>query len=145
MQIRPWMPDAVKGVEWISFGSSIYNTFLPVYPNVPKLPDYLSKVTLEPSTENFFWSSRLLNALADPHFGSCIQVIERYQNSVLAQGHAIIAETDKKFLETGDLKLLAQSNEKVCAMGKKETTAVLDKVLLTASQKMKNTYNRSDY
>ncbi len=145
MQIRPWMPDAVKGVEWISFGSSIYNAMLPVYTNVPKLPGYLSKVTLDPSTENFFWSSRLLDALADPHFGSCIQTIERYQNSVFAQGHAIIGEYDRKFLESGDLKLLSECNDKVCAMGKKETTAVLDKVLLTASQKMKNTYNRSDY
>ena len=58
-QIRPDKPEKVKGLEWICFGSTTFAAMLPVYPNVPKIPDYLSKVTLDTSTENFYWGSRI--------------------------------------------------------------------------------------
>ena len=36
-QIRPGMPEAIRGIEWICFGSTAFAAMLPVYPNVPKL------------------------------------------------------------------------------------------------------------
>ena len=70
-QIRP--DKKQKGLEWVSFGSTTFGAFLPLYPNVPAVPDYVSKVTTEPSTENFYWGSRLIGALADPNYNTCIQ------------------------------------------------------------------------
>lgn len=143
-QIRGNMPKELQAVEWICFGSTSFDTVLPVYPNVPKMPKYLSDVTMDPSTENFYWGSRLLGALADPNYGSCIQFIERYQASVVTQGRQIIREYDEKMMASGDYTLMSEANEKLCAMAKKETIKTLNSVLFDASKNMKNGYSRAD-
>ena len=143
-QIRPDAPEAVKGLEWICFGSTTFSTMLPVYANVEKMPAYLSNVTLDTSTENFYWASRLIDALADHNYSTCIQQIERYHNAVLTKGRRIIREYDQKITETGDTALIREANEKLSAMAKEQTTSTLNKILLDASTHMKNGYNRAD-
>ena len=108
------------------------------------MPKYLSDVTLDTSTENFYWGSRLIGALADQHYAACIQMIERYQNAVTVKGRQLIREYDQKIGESGDFSLTAQANEKLCAMAKEQTIDTLNKVLLEASTRMKNGYNRAD-
>ena len=144
-QIRNDVPDAVKGLEWICFGSTTFGAILPVYPNVEKLPEYLSKVSLDASTENLYWSSRIIAALADPNYASCIQDIERYQYAVAVRGRQLVREYDKRIADGGDVSELSrEGNEKICAMAREETVKVLNKVLQTASEHMKNGYNRAD-
>ena len=143
-QIRSDVPDALKGVEWICFGSTSFDTVLPVYTNVAKLPKYLTDVTTDVSTENFYWGSRLIGALADPHYGTAIVHVERYQAAVASRARAILREYDGKYRRSGDSSLLEQANEALCAMAKEETINALGKVLMAASQGMKNGYNRGD-
>ena len=143
-QIRPYAPEQVKGVEWVCFGSTTFSAMLPVYPNVPKMPDYLSKVTLDTSTENFYWASRLIGALADPHYAAARQQVDRYQEAMENRGRQLILEYDRKIAETGDPRLAQEANGKLCEMAKKETAKALNRILLTASEKMKNGYNLAD-
>ena len=144
-QIRSDVPDAVKGLEWVCFGSTTFDALLPVYPNVPKLPKYLSDVSLDVSTDTFYWGSRLIGALADPHYSACIQMIDRYQDAVMTRGREIVLEYDAKIAETGDAKLAVQANEKLSAMAKEETISTLNKVLYEVSTRMKNGYSLADY
>lgn len=143
-QIRGDKPDPLKGVEWICFGSTTFDALLPVYTSVDKLPKYLTDVTTDASTANFYWGSRLIGALADPHYGASIMHIERYQNAVLSQARRILNEYDRKMIAASDFTLLPEANEALCAMAQKETTSTLNKVLMVASQQMKNGYNRAD-
>ena len=143
-QIRPYVPDPIKGVEWVCFGSTTFAAWLPVYTSTPELPDYLSKVTLDTSTENFYWGSRLIGALADKCFAAAQQNIERYQDAVAVRSRQIIREYDRKMADTGDFGLTKEANEKLCAMCKEETISTLNKVLLTASEHMKNGFNLAD-
>ena len=143
-QIRSGVPEAIKGLEWICFGSTTFSALLPLYPCVEKMPGYLSNVTLDTSTENFYWGSRLIDALADHNYATCIQNVERYQNAVAVKGRQIVREYDLKMAETGDFSLAAEANDKLSAMAKEQTIATLNKVLLDASQHMKNGYNRAD-
>ena len=143
-QIRPYAPEQVKGVEWVCFGSTTFSAMLPVYPNVPKMPDYLSKVTLDTSTENFYWASRLIGALADPHYAAARQQVDRYQEAMENRGRQLILEYDRKIAETGDPRLAQEANGKLCEMAKEETAKALNRILLTASEKMKNGYNLAD-
>ncbi len=143
-QIRPNVPDPIKGVEWIIFGSTTFSAMLPVYTNVAKMPKYLSDVALQTSTENFYWASRLIDALADHDYGACIQPIERYQYAVAVKGRQIIREYDRKMADTGDFSLCAEANEKLCKMAKEQTDDALTKVLHESSCTMKNCYNRAD-
>ncbi len=143
-QIRPNAPEAVKGLEWVCFGSTTFSALLPVYPNVPKLPKYLSDVTLDASTENFYWCSRLIGALADSNYASCAQHIERYQDAVAVKGRQIVRAYDAEIAAGGELSLLEKANEELCRMAKERSADTLNKVLLEASTHMKNGYNRAD-
>ena len=117
---------------------------LPVYTNVDSMPAYLSKVSLDVSTENFYWSSRLIDAFADHNYGTSIQNIERYHSAVATKGRQIIREYDKKLAEGGDVSILKEANDKLSDMAKKQTTETLNRVLADASMHMKNGYNRAD-
>ena len=143
-QIRPGKPDAIKGIEWVCFGSTAFSAFLPVYPNAPKLPKYLADVSTDVSTENFYWASRLIDALADHDYAACVQQVERYHSAVLTEGRRIVLEYDKKMTASGDFSLTAEANEKLCAMAKEKTTDALNKILQISSEHMKNGFNLAD-
>ena len=144
-QIRPDVPETIKGVEWICFGSTTFGAFLLFYTAVSRVPDYLSRITLDSSTENYYWGSRLIGALADSCYVAASQEIERYQTAVNAKGRGIIRDYDRKMTESGDFSLTEEANEKLAAMAKEETISTLNKVLQAASEKMKNGYNMADY
>ena len=144
LQIRSGVPEQLKGIEWICFGSNAFNAALPVYAQTDVMPKYLSDVTLDVSTENFYWGSRLIGALADAHYGASIQQIERYQGTVAARARGILHEYDQKMTETADYSLIREANEKLAGMAKEETTRALNAVLKTASTLMKNGYSRAD-
>ena len=144
LQIRGYLKDKLQGVEWICFGANPFNTVIPIYTSVKKLPKYLTDVTTEVSTENFYWGSRLIGALADHCYGECIQHIERYQLAVPAKGHNFLNEYDKKVTKTKLYILLEEANQLICDMAKKDTIATLNNVLYQASLTMKCNYQRSD-
>ena len=66
------------------------------------------------------------------------------QESVVSQARRIINEYDAKMTESGDFSLLSEANEKLCEMAKKETDAALNRVLMEASQRMKNRFHRAE-
>lgn len=144
LQIRNNLKDEIKGVEWVCFGPNPFNAIIPLYVNVNKFPKYLSNVTLEPKTDNFYWTSRIIAALAGNNYGTSIQFIERYQNRILNNSMAILNEYDKKFETSNDLKLLLEANQKIADMTNKEALKTLDEVLLDASKNLKVGYSRAD-
>ena len=144
LEIRNNVPDEIKGVEWLSFGSNAFNSCLPLYTNVSKMPDYVSKVSLDTDTNNFYWSNRLIGALADQFYGTAIQMIERYQAAIFNEGVYLIKKYDSLFIEKKDVKILEEANNKLCEMAKRETTKALNNVLYNASIHMKNGYSRAD-
>ena len=143
-QIRSDVPDAIKGIEWVCFGSTTFSAWLPVYTNVPQMPDYLSNVTLDAETDNLYWVSRFVGALADKCYGSCIQNVWGYQDTVNIRGRQIVLKYDRLMRESGDFTLAAQANDELCAMAKEESAQILNKVLRTASEQMKNGFSFAD-
>ena len=144
LQLRNDVPEELSAIEWICFGSNAFNGIIPVFTNVNKMPAYLSDVTLDVSTNNFYWNSRLIGALVDPYFGKSIMHVERYQAALINKGRNIIQKFDKDMISRGDYSLTEKANEEVAKMADEETKAVLAKVLLVASEGMKNSYSRSD-
>lgn len=148
-QIRNNVADALKAIEWVCFGSTSFDAILPIYTNVSTMPRYLSDVTLDTSTENFYWGTRLIGAMADNNYGTSIANVERYQNTVFIEGRRLVKEYDRKYQEAlakgeDTSKILSAANDAICAMAKKETTSTLNKILHDASLHMKNGYNRAD-
>ena len=143
-QIRSGMPAETRSIQWICYGCTTFSCWVPLYTSVPSIPDYLSKVTLDVSTENLFWASRLIGAMADKDYDHCIQNIERYHDAVNIRARQLIIEYDKKMAETGDYSLAAEANKKICDMAKEETSKALGCILDTSSVRMKNNSKLAD-
>ena len=149
LQIRPYMPEQFRSVEWLTFGSNVFNTVVPFYTNTKKVPTYLSYTEKDVDTDSFYWSCRLVAALADAQHKACKIHIERYQIKVMAEAHRILGDADKLAAELLDMKadprvVIDSANQELADMLKRETDDVLGKVLIETSNLMKNAYARSD-
>ena len=148
LQMRPDVPEDFRAVEWLAFASNAFNTMLPFYANVDTTPEYLSNTTGDVSTDNFYWASRLLAAMADASYAKSVFHIERYTLSVGAKSNGFINRYDDALRAEADpaarAALREKANEEIAAMAKAETTDALNKVLFELSSGMKNAYSRSD-
>lgn len=149
VQIRPYMPEEIRSIEWLSFGSNVFNAIVPYYANITKTPEYLENTTLTPSTDNFYWVNRIIGALCDAHFPSTASHVERYQNAVQSKCRTILNKYDKEFLKNKSKiknvhEFLEKANDEITDFVKDQTNDLLDKTLFTASCEMKNGFSRSD-
>ena len=148
LQMRPDVPEDFRAVEWLAFASNAFNTMVPFYANVDTTPEYLSNTTGDVSTDNFYWASRLLAAMADASYAKSVFHIERYTLSVGGKANGIINTYDDAQRGEADpaarAALREKANEELAAMAKAETTDALNKVLFELSSGMKNAYSRSD-
>lgn len=144
MQIRGYMPDALKGVQWFSMGGSGFTACFPLYTAVDSLPAYFSATKDTVSTDSMYWHSRLIAALTDAHYFKAILLDERYQNAVWNKGRKLLCEYDGKFAAQNDPALLAEANKKIAEMVKAESDKALGQVLRNASENMKIRYHRGD-
>ena len=148
IQMRPDYVEDSRTIEWVAYGSNAFNVVAPFYTDVDNVPDYLSNTTGEVSTDNFYWTSRMIAAMADASYRKSLFHIERYQEHVLAKSHELINKYDALLAAEQDeakrRALREQANEEVAKMLKTEALATLDKVLFELSNQMKNAYSRSD-
>lgn len=148
IQIRPDLPKDSSIIEWVAFASNVFNVLVPFYADVDHIPQYLGNTTGEVSTDNFYWSSRLIAAMADASYRKSIFHIERYQEHVMAKAHELIGRADAALSTVQEAsercRIKEQANQELADMLKKETADTLDKVLYELSNLMKNCYSRSD-
>ena len=148
IQMRPDFEKDNGTIQWLAFASNAFNVLVPFYADVDEVPVYLSNTTKDVSTDNFYWSSRMIAAMTDASYDKSLFHMERYQESVMSKGHELIngydallaAETDATMRKV----LKQEANQKIADMLKKETQDTLNKVLYELSNKMKNAYSRSD-
>ena len=148
IQINDNRPDDIKAIQWLAFASNAFNVMVPFYADIETTPDYLSNTTDDVSTDNFYWSSRMIAAMADASYKKSVFHIERYQEHVLSKGHEIINRYDDMIQNEADvdkhLALKHEANLAVADMLKAATSDTLGKVLYELSNEMKNAYSRSD-
>ncbi|MGP9539173.1 C69 family dipeptidase [Brachybacterium sp. AOP43-C2-M15] len=148
LQIRPDLPESHRALQWVAYASNPFTTLIPMFTNVEEAPAYLATTGEQVSTDSFYWASRLIAALADPHFDAIIPEIERYQLKTLALGHAAVHAADQEVAAAGSDEdvpaLLAAANTEVAEQIREATDALLSSVLFTASNRMTNRFSRSD-
>ena len=148
IQMRPEAAEDNRAIEWVAYASNAFNVAAPFYTDVDRVPEYLSNTTGEVSTDNFYWASRMVAAMADGSYKKSIFHIERYQERVMSKAHELIYRYDVLLEKEGDAAarkaLREEANEKMAEMLKKETSNTLGKVLFELSNQMKNAYSRSD-
>ena len=148
IQMRPEYEKDSRTIEWVAYASNAFNVLVPFYADVEETPDYLSNTTETVSTDNFYWNSRMIAAMADASYRISLFHIERYQECVMSNGHEMINRYDALLEQETDaqkrLALKTEANQKIAEMVKKASLDTLDKVLYELSCQMKNAYSRSD-
>ena len=148
LQIRPGLPESFRALQWVCFASNPFNTLIPMFTNVEEAPAYLATTGEEVSTDSFYWTSRLIAALADAHHAETLPDIERYQQRTLALGHAAVRAADEAAAGARSAEevpaLLAAANTAIAEQIREATDALLGSVLFTASNRMRNRFSRSD-
>ena len=148
LQIRPYVPEPLRCVQWMAFGSNVFNALVALYANVDAFPAYLSDTTERVTTENFYWANRVIGALADARFHETGAKVESYQEKIGALGHRMLHKTDCAAAglpdEAAVRTALQQANQALCDELKIETERLLGQVLYTTSCAMKNGFAMSD-
>ena len=144
IQMRP----EGEPIQWLAFASNAFNVLAPFYADIDTTPSYLSGTNGKVSTENFYWMSRMIAAMADASYSKSVFHIERYQEKVAAKSHEILNRYDTLLEQETDeetrKKLQEEANENIAGMLQCEAADTLDKVLYELSGQMKNAYARSD-
>ncbi|MGN1399801.1 MAG: C69 family dipeptidase [Erysipelotrichaceae bacterium] len=147
-QLRDYVEANHMALQWLAVGSNPFNSLVCLYSNVDSVPSYYSNTTNKVSTDNFYWTSRLIGALADSHYGDSINEIERYQLAGLIESGRLINQYDKLCVDCSDSDvavLLAKCNQQIADYIQKAGDELLAKLVYIASMAMKNGYNKSDY
>lgn len=158
LQVRPYAPQAARGVQWVAFGSGPFNTAIAMYANVRKVPAYLDTPT-GVRTDSFYWTNRLVASLADPEYFENFEALSAYQQQTLADGYASLRATDaalEKLAAEGKADLddmgcaavmdaLETANQKLCDKVQAANDDLLASVLFTRSLHMKNAFGASDH
>lgn len=147
LQVRPYVDEDHRAIQWMAFGSNPFNALVPFYANVDTLPEYLCNTASTVTTDSFYWSNRLIAALADARFRDNAAHIERYQEKVGARGHQMLRETDHAVADASGEELvraLEQANDRMARFLREQTDALLGKVLHTTSLSMRNGFAMSD-
>ena len=148
IQMRPGHKADCGTVEWLAFASNAFNVLAPFYADVEETPEYLENTTAEVSTDNFYWVSRMITAMADASYSKSLIHVERCQESVAAKSHQLLNRYDALLEKEENAQkrreLRHEANRAVADMVKKEMARTLEKVLYELSGQMKNAYSRSD-
>ena len=154
IQIRPYAGEDSSAIQWLAFASNAFNVMVPFYTNVDEVPEYLANTSAEVSTDNFYWTSRLIAAMADASYAKSVFHIERYDEKVMSKAHEIIYRYDDLLGADRDVQMDAisklgqelrqQANQEMADMAMQAAGDTLGKVLYELSNQMKNSYSRSD-
>ena len=163
MQIRPYAPEANRSIMWISYGSGPFTAATPFYANVDDTPAYLRDTTPEVSTDNLYWTNRLIAALADAHFYETSNAIEAFAEAARTYGHRLVERTDAVLRNIGKdsddsavgdsvaetagepiAGRLQAANDEMAEYLRTHATKLLNDVLHTSSNLMRNGFAMSD-
>ncbi len=96
-QIRPWLPDAVGGIAWISLDQPATSYYTPFYAGIQNLPDCYQKGSpYSLKRESAWWAANVVSNWADVKFSYIYKDIQAKQKEVERKIFTAIAAVDKK-------------------------------------------------
>lgn len=106
-QVRPDLPDELKGVLWFGPAVTYETVYAPIYANSGNVSkSYSSGSRLRYNYDTAYWTFDLMTNWAMLRYDSMIGDIQAAQSRLEDQSYQMVLETDKKaakFLENGDI------------------------------------------
>mgnify|MGYP000302810549 FL=1 len=126
-------------------------------------PKRFVAIAPEVSTDNLYWTNRLIAALADAHFYETSNAIEAFAEAVRTYGHRLVEHTDAALRNIGKdsddsavgdsvaetagepiAGRLQAANDEMAEYLRTHATKLLNDVLYTSSNLMRNGFAMSD-
>ncbi|OPJ63593.1 C69 family dipeptidase [Clostridium oryzae] len=99
IQLRPNMPDQISGIQWVAMASPETSVYVPFYAGITTTPKAYQIGTNTPDTKSAFWTYRMTQVLATPHYNDFLsKFIQPFQTTVNKQLNDNIVASDKKAL-----------------------------------------------
>lgn len=146
-QIRPDLPEEIRSIEWIAMGCNIFNALVPLYTNISSTPHYFSCTAEKVDTDSFYWANRILAVMGDAHYHVTRADFLHYQNQLPALCRAVLLRHDRGYLRLvpeNPQSFCEQANREIAVVVQKETDALLQKVMQTASENMLCAFSMND-
>ncbi|AMF85207.1 C69 family dipeptidase [Streptococcus mutans] len=143
LQLRPNQTPETRGIQWLSYGSMPFNTMVPFFTQVSKTPAYFANTSARVTTDNFYWTNRLIAALADSHYHRHEGNLEAYVEKTMAAGHAMIHRVDEALAKGEEVEFEGE-NQAMSDFIEEQTQVLLEQILFDASNLMTNRYGVSD-
>ncbi len=137
-QIRPYVEEKRRAIQWIALGSNPFNAFVPFYTQVDDVPAYVKNTPKTPTTESFYWANRLIGAMADASYNACLPHVERYQEKLQSAAARLVLLADESGAD------MAETNQAIADEARRQTDELLGHVLFARSNEMRNGFSRSD-
>ncbi len=138
LQIRPYVDEEHRALQWIALGSNAFNALVPFYTQVDDVPEYVKNTPKTPTTESFYWANRLIGAMADASYSACLPHVERYQEKLQSEAARLVLLADESGAD------VSETNRAIADEARKRTDCLLSHVLFERSREMRNGFSRSD-
>ncbi len=138
LQIRPYVDEEHRALQWIALGSNAFNALVPFYTQVDDVPEYVRNTPKTPTTESFYWANRLIGAMADASYSACLPHVERYQEKLQSEAARLVLLADESGAD------VSETNRAIADEVRKRTDCLLSHVLFERSREMRNSFSRSD-
>ncbi len=138
LQIRPYVDEEHRALQWIALGSNAFNALVPFYTQVDDVPEYVKNTPKTPTTESFYWANRLIGAMADASYSACLPHVERYQEKLQSEAARLVLLADESGAD------VSETNRAIADEVRKRTDCLLSHVLFERSREMRNGFSRSD-
>ena len=98
LQIRPNMPDELKGIHWLALGVAAQSVYVPFYASATDTHPAYKVGTHDYSPDSAYWVYKLVGVLVDPHYLEFGKLLSDTQKELYAQYTNLLMETDNHAL-----------------------------------------------
>lgn len=145
LQIRPDVPDALKGVHWLAFGPNTFNAVVPFYANVEDTPAAYRDTTTEFDPSNMYWLTYLLATFGDYDFDLFQDQEDLFEENSVAQCRKLQHEADAAAADQQDLSAyLTDINQKMADVALKQATHLLGEMVKLSAPRMALQFTLND-
>ncbi len=96
LQLRPNVPSAMTGVQWLAMGVAAQSNYVPFYTAITNTPQAYQRGQGKYSANSAYWTFKLASVLLDAHYRHFEAMYTQTQQQLQAQLGAMLQESDQK-------------------------------------------------
>lgn len=147
LQIRPDLPDALKGVHWLAFGPNTFNAVVPFYANASDTPAAYRDTTTEFDPTNMYWLTYLMATFGDYDFNLFEDQEDIFELNTVAACRKLqhTADANANAAKQSDITAyLTGINQQMADIALKQATHLLGEMVKLAAPRMQLQFTLND-